>query len=337
MKTTKKRLKKRHITLIAFSSIIAFFYVYNQNLANRFVNTTPAYEQLLNLPKSTLFEGNLRLPYEVVSPSSTGSPFSYHPVEKEETNLFVGIDMKQLTGRLTELPVHKRIPLDEEMQYQILWNGILVADATLSTHLSPKDKSKTILHAVITSQSVIQTIYPVNDVIISEVESRTGNCIKYDKRENEGSRQKQIVIDVDNIHHQARYRKFKLGLETRNYSYKVPHNIYDPLSVIYKVRSMNMASFPESITLDVLANKRVATAKLNQEPAVSKTTPLGTFDCYVLSLDMNYPGLFEEVPEGSAFAYLDKHSQILVKVEVSLNFGIITMDLIRWKKGTKPQ
>lgn len=333
----KKKSKKKPYTLAAFAAFALFFYFYNRNPANQFINDTERFATSIKLPQSNITADNLTVSYAATSPRANAKIFSIRQKKVDDSNIFSGIDMNRLTGRLSELPVHRRIPIEESISYQLLWNGIHVADALLTTRQHPKNNNLTVLEAVINTNSVIQTIYPINDIIISEVESRSGNSIRYDKRENAGNHQKQEVIDIDLLKHKARYQKFKLGKQTRDVVYDVPQKIVDPLSVIYRVRGMNLAKFPKSITLNVLANKRVARAKLDQEKASFQTTPLGTFECYSLSLDMNYPGLFEEVPEGTAFAYIDKHSQVLVKVEASLHFGLITMTLVDWKKGKRPR
>jgi hypothetical protein len=332
-----KRRKRVLRVFVAIVSLIAFYAVYNQNRPQQYLNETNTFSKSIKLPKSQITQFNLQSPYAAIAPGGSGQPLYRKGKRIESANLFDNIDMKLLTGRLTELPVHKRIPINEKIEYHLLWNGIHAASATLSTSVDKKDNTKTVLRAVIRTHPVIQTVYPVNDIIISKVQASSGNTVKYDKRENEGRHQKQEIIDVDHVNHRARYRKIKLGKETRNVQYDVPKRIYDPLSVIYRIRSMDLEAFPDSITLDVLANKRVARAKLDQQPTVSKSTPMGIFECYVLSLDMNFPGLFDDIPEGSAFAYFDKHSHLLVKVEVSLSFGKISMLLVDWQKGQRAQ
>ncbi|MGE4157941.1 MAG: DUF3108 domain-containing protein [Planctomycetota bacterium] len=251
-------------------------------------------------------------------------------------DIFFGIDPDRLSGRVSDLPLRRRIPFDEHLDYAVQWNGMNVGTVNLWTQKVEKDDTKTRINCQVRSNSVISAVYEVKDDLFSVIESKTGAPCLYSKKQDEGGREREEYLSVDPLSRTALYRRFKNGRLSREVTYDAPRGVVDPLGVVYVVRSLD-PDYVGPIPMQILGAKRVARTTARFLPDTEEvSTPLGRFTCKRLVPDLKDEELLEdESRRGEAIVWMEVNTGVLIKAELKMGLpvGSVSLIITSWQKG----
>jgi hypothetical protein len=188
--------------------------------------------------------------------------------------------------------------------------------------IAPLDDQQLRITSAARSGARFSRIFKVNDQIESIVARNDFSTLRYTKRLEENGDTTQEVTTVED------------GVATRKrkkvMSVKVPRPVLDPISVIYFLRTVELAP-GKTQDLIVVADAKVYNVHVKFLRHETIKTPAGTFKTLVVEPLMETGGVQRE--EKMTIWYSDDERRLPVRIRTDVKFGSVTATLHRTTAG----
>lgn len=238
-----------------------------------------------------------------------------------------------LMGVLSFLPPvghteEKALPfaLGEEIEYSVRWEMIRAGKAKFSVLPFSTIMGEKAYHfsLEVKSSRYIDMLYKIRDRLEGFTDVAFSQSLLYRKTQS-GKDKREVVVQFDRETKTAVYSNFG---EKRD-PIKIPLNTFDPLSAFYKMRVLTFAA-DQSLSFPVSDGKKYFTQKGAIVTREKITLPSGTFDTYVMALQVNhFSGVFKksENPTVKLWVTADDR-KIPVRIKVKVFIGSVIFDLV---------
>jgi Protein of unknown function (DUF3108) len=202
----------------------------------------------------------------------------------------------------------------ETLDYELKWLRITGGSARMT--VSELDEGRIRITSVGKSSPGFSRIFKVRDEIETIVSKEDFSTLKYTKNIDEDGDKKIEVTTVEDGVATRRRKKVK--------SVKVPRPVFDPISLIYHLRTLDL-SVGKHHKFTVVADAKVYNVDAVVVRRETLTTPAGKFNCIVVEPKMDAGGVARE--ERLWIWYSDDERRLPVRIRTEVNFGAITATL----------
>jgi hypothetical protein len=212
----------------------------------------------------------------------------------------------------------------ETLDYDLAWSRISGGSARMT--ISPIDADRLRITSVGKSGTFFSRFFKVRDEIESIVDRDGFSTLQYHKVLDERGKHKDELTIIDERNHVA-LRKGK--------AIPVPSPVFDPLSLMYYVRSLDLTVGKVHV-FTIIADGKVysVSAKVNGRETI--TTPAGTFNTVVVEPAMeSQSGVFKDEQKRLLIWYSDDARHLPVRIRSELKIGSITVSLRGVKTGVE--
>ena len=210
----------------------------------------------------------------------------------------------------------------EELLFDIVWGGwsfnwVHAGQATLD--LLPTSNPKVWqIRSQAWCSGFFQSVYPVEDTVVSFINIRGIYPLKFQKILHEGSY---------HAHLQAEYDQQKHVLKTLDTSISIEPFTHDVLSAFYYIRTQSL-TVGRSFELAAVSGKKKYGLRVLCLREETVEVPAGEFPCVVVEPVLKEDGLFKA--RGKLWIWLTRDSRHLpVKMESKIPVGSIKAELVR--------
>ena len=219
-------------------------------------------------------------------------------------------------------PVRPIFDAGETLDYNLHW--VRVSGGAARMTIAPIEGKRYRITSVGKSGTFFSRFFKVRDEIESIVDHDTFSTLQYHKILDERGKRKDELTVVD----EAR------GIATRKgKTIPVPNPVFDPLSLIYYLRLLNLT--PGQLhEFTVLADGKIYTVHASVLQRETVSTPAGTFQTVLVEPKMeSQESVFRDEQKRLLVWYTDDPRHIPVRVRSDLNIGSITMTLKKVTTG----
>ena len=215
--------------------------------------------------------------------------------------------------------------IPEKLVYDLTWTGVKAGTAVLEL---ANDKDTIRVTSTANSVPWVSVFYTVDDrveTILAKGKSRifVGQPQNYRLQLREGRHRRNKEIIFDHAEHRAVFIDH-LGKERKEYA--VGENVFDPLSVLYYVRTMKLA-VGKSVYVEIFDSKKLWNVEVQVLRKERISTILGYTDTFVVKPLMKSEGIFNR--KGEVFIWFtDDQRRIPVKMQSKVAVGAITATLV---------
>jgi hypothetical protein len=219
-------------------------------------------------------------------------------------------------------PVTAIFDAGETLDFDLAWSRISGGAARMT--ILPIEKHGYRITSVGKSGTFFSRFFKVRDEIESVVARDDFSTLEYHKVLDEGGRHKDELTVVDERNHVA-IRKGK--------AIPVPHPVFDPLSLIYYIRTLDLS--PGSVhEFPLIADGKLYTVVATVQNRETITVPAGTFKTVVVEPKMEaQAGVFKDEQSRLQIWYSDDERHLPVRVRSDVRIGSITVSLRRSSAG----
>jgi hypothetical protein len=203
----------------------------------------------------------------------------------------------------------------ERMHMTLAWLRVVGGSAVIS--IAPEQKGRLRITTLATSNAFFSKIFKVRDEIESVVESDTLSTVRYHKILQERSKQKEEITVVD-LDRNVAVRKGKEVAVTRP--------IYDPLSIIFLLRKLELAP-GRTYSYNILADGKVYPVAVVVGAREVIRTDAGVFRTILVEPKMNKGGIFRDENSRLQIWFSDDERHIPVRIRSEIPAGSITATL----------
>ncbi|HEX8254276.1 MAG TPA: DUF3108 domain-containing protein [Thermoanaerobaculia bacterium] len=232
--------------------------------------------------------------------------------------------MKTLLGLLAVVamltsaptPVETAFRDGETLDYTVTWMKVAGGTARMTIAPADDEKSRFRITSVARSGGSVGRLFKVRDEIETTVDAKDFSTLRIRKKLDErGDRTEETTTFEDGVATRKR---------TATRRVPVPRPVLDPISVIYHIRTLDLApgkSYEFPLYADLkLYNVR---AKVIRREVVQ--TPAGTFNCLLIEPEMVRGGVARE--ERLFIWYSDDERRLPVRIRTEVKFGSVTATL----------
>lgn len=204
----------------------------------------------------------------------------------------------------------------EKLIFTLSW--LKVVGGTAEMIVSPLPESNKVrIQSIAQSNSFFSRIFRVRDEIESIVDRKDFSTVLFHKKLDERGKKKEEVTVID----EQRGIAVRKGVET-----KVPKPIYDPLSTIYYLRTVDLS--PGKLhTFATLADGKLYSIEATVLQRETIQTPAGTFDTVLVEPTMRHGGIFRDENTRLLVWYSDDERRLPVRIRSTIAAGSITATL----------
>jgi hypothetical protein len=213
----------------------------------------------------------------------------------------------------------------ERLSFVLSWSGIPAGKATLEVLPMADKETRPAYHFRMTAESnaFVDVFYKVRDRIDSYVDPRITRSLRYLKKQHEGSRRRDIVVEFDPAGRSAHYKD-----EKRNKTISLKEGTFDPLGIFYYARTQPLApghQIQRRVT-DGLKNI-MGRARIVSRQKI--TVIAGTFDTLLMEPEMEHIGGVFEKSKGAKIRLwvTDDARRIPVKIASKVVVGSFVGEL----------
>jgi hypothetical protein len=207
----------------------------------------------------------------------------------------------------------------ETLDYNLHWTTISGGSARMT--ISPLNGDRYRITSVGKSGRFFSRFFRVRDEIESVVDRTTFSTQQYHKILDERGRKKDELTVIRN------------GTATRkDKTIKVPDPVFDPLSLIYHLRTLDLTP-GKMHEFTVIADGKLYTLHANVLQRETIDTPAGKFNTVLVEPKMeSQSGIYRDEQRRLLIWYSDDDRHLPVRIRSDLNFGSITATL----RGVQP-
>ena len=210
----------------------------------------------------------------------------------------------------------------ETLDFNLSWTRISGGSARMT--IAPLNGDRYRITSVGKSSAFFSRFFKVRDEIESIVSRETFSTLQYHKRLDERGRRKDELTVIDPTKNVAT-RKGEVM--------EVPEQVFDPLSLIYYLRTLDLRLGPTH-QFTLLADGKIYTVSATVTGRETLTTPAGRFDCVVVEPKMEAgPGMFRDDQNRLQIWFSDDERHLPVRIRSDVNVGAITATLRGVRKG----
>lgn len=223
-----------------------------------------------------------------------------------------------VTGLAVPPVMQHAIDAGETLDYELTWLGMSGGAARMT--IAPLGTAEIRMTSIARSSSGFSRIYKVRDEIETVVSRAGFSTLRYHKKFQEGSRRKDETSVIAN------------GVATRKGKQRaVPTPVFDPLSMIYYLRMVNLGAGPQRFT--VYADGKTYAVDVAIARRETITVPAGRFRTVVVEPKMQAGGLFRDEDSKLTIWLSDDERRLPVRIRSEVKIGAITAALRRVSAG----
>lgn len=212
----------------------------------------------------------------------------------------------------------------ETLDYSLTWLRMSGGSARMTIAPVPADATKFRITSVAETSPSFSRFYRVKDEIETIVDRSTLSTLHFRKLLREGNRNRDVTTVIDPAKHLAVHR----GDEFTT----VPTPVFDPLSLIYHLRRLDLT--PGKVhRFPVFADGKLYTLEATVTRRDVLTTPAGTFRTVVVQPQMEAGGIFRDDKGKLTIWYTDDARHVPVRITSEVKIGTITATLRRVTAG----
>jgi hypothetical protein len=221
--------------------------------------------------------------------------------------------------------VEQKFVEGETLDYNLSWLKVTGGTARMTISASGEDAFR--ITSVGHSSPSFSRFFKVRDEIESTVSRSDFSTLRYVKRlDEDGDRMEEVTVIEDGTATKTRKKVKKV---------RVPRPVYDPISVIYLLRTRDLT--PGKVhDFELIADGKLYTVHARAVRKEKVQTPAGTFHCIRVEPQMVSGGV--ERNERLFIWYTDDDRRIPVRIRTEVKFGAITASLRGFADGvTSPE
>jgi len=215
---------------------------------------------------------------------------------------------------LVQGPVVQSFNQGETLDYNVAW--LRITGGTARMTIAPLDADRYRITSTAKSSPGFSRIYDVHDAIETIVARSDFSTLKYTKRLNEEDDQMVEVTTVENGVATRVRKKVK--------SVRVPRPVYDPISVIYFLRTLDL-TIGKKYEMNVVADAKLYNVHARVLRREKVKTPAGTFNTVLVEPRMEIGG--KEREEKLLIWYTEDARRWPVRIKSDVKFGSVTASL----------
>ncbi|HUP59227.1 MAG TPA: DUF3108 domain-containing protein [Thermoanaerobaculia bacterium] len=210
----------------------------------------------------------------------------------------------------------------ETLDYNLTW--MRISGGTARMTIAPMGEDRFRITSVAKSSRSVSRIYRVNDSIECIVDRGDFSTLEYTKKIDERDQKKTEVTTVENgVATRVRYKVKKVA---------VPRPVYDPISIIYHVRTLDLAP-GKSHDFKIISDGKLYDVRARVVKRETLQTPAGTFATVMVEPEMKTVG--QERDERMFIWYSDDQRRIPVRIRTEVKFGAVTATLRAISSGVR--
>lgn len=219
-----------------------------------------------------------------------------------------------LAATLAASPMQETFTKGETLDYNLSW--LRISGGTARLTIRAEDDTRYRITSVARSGAAFSRFVKVRDEIESIVARDNFTTLRYRKKLDEKGEQKEEITTIEDGVATRRRKKVK--------SVAVPTPVYDPISVMYYLRTLDLAPGAKH-ELTVVADAKVYNVHVKVLKREKITTPAGTFNTVMVEPTMESGGV--ERDERLFVWYSDDERRIPVRIRTEVKFGAVTATL----------
>lgn len=202
----------------------------------------------------------------------------------------------------------------ETLDYTLTWMKVTGGVARMT--IGPSGDSLYRITSVARSTGGISRLFKIRDEIETTVDRSDFSTISYVKRLDERGDKMVETTTIENGVATRKRKKIK--------KVPVPRPVFDPISVIYHFRTLELAP-GKSYELTLISDGKLYTVHARVVRRESITTPAGTFNTLLVEPEMVSAGVQRE--ERLFIWYSDDERHLPVRIRTEVKFGSVTATL----------
>lgn len=211
-------------------------------------------------------------------------------------------------------PMEETYAKGETLDYTVTW--MKVTGGTARMTIAPADDSTYRITSVAKSSGGLARFFKIRDVIETDVARSDFSTLRYVKRLDErGDKMEEVTTVEDGVATRKRKKIKKVP---------VPRPVYDPISVIYYFRKLELAP-GKSYELNLISDGKLYTVHAHVLRREKVQTPAGTFNALLVEPEMASGGVQRE--ERLFIWYSDDERHLPVRIRTEVKFGSVTATL----------
>lgn len=223
---------------------------------------------------------------------------------------------------LASSPVEQTFAAGETLDFNLHWMKISGGSARMT--ISPADEGKYRITSVAKNNPGFGRIYSFRDEIETTVDRADFSTLRYRKKLDEDGDQKEEITTVEEgVATRVRKKVKKVP---------VPRPVYDPISVIYYMRRLDLTP-GKSYELTLVSDAKVYTVHARVVRRETVETPAGVFKTVMVEPEMESAGVIRD--ERLYIWYSDDERKLPVRIRTEVKFGAITATLRSIRSGVE--
>jgi hypothetical protein len=212
------------------------------------------------------------------------------------------------------VPVEQTYAQGETLDFTLTWMKVTGGVARMT--IAPSGDSLYRITSVARSTGGISRLFKVRDEIETTVDRSDFSTISYVKRLDERGDKMLETTTIENGVATRKRKKIK--------KVPVPRPVFDPISVIYYFRTLELAP-GQSYELTLISDGKLYTVHARVIRRENVTTPAGTFSTLLVEPEMASAGVQRE--ERLFIWYSDDERHLPVRIRTEVKFGSVTATL----------
>ena len=206
---------------------------------------------------------------------------------------------------------------DEKLLYSASFSGVNVATATLKSKKIKNIYDQDILRIEFKAKSKpsLKYIFPINDKIIVDVDLKTWQPLKVEKKIREGSYKQNSLSTYDHKNNMLFYKNDSISYDGK---------VFNPYSLIYYFRTLDFSS-NANYKIQVVDNKKVTPLKFFTDKKVKLKTAYGTFYA-----NRVWPKKINGEPfknAGKITMWISDKDKLPIIINLKMKFGSLKLEL----------
>jgi hypothetical protein len=213
----------------------------------------------------------------------------------------------------------------ETLTYDISWSKIITAGiAIMEVKEEELPNGRMIFRFIASSRSVgiVDSVYPVNDRIVSRFDPQRMQSLSFNLSESHGKRKRRRALSFD---HASRTVVSTLNDDPPK-TFTVTDQVQDALSALFYLRTKEDFTVGKTHVVDVHASGKNWSVEVHTLAREQVKTPAGVFDTIKVKTFPRYEGVF--INKGEIFIWLTDDSRkipVLMKSTISIGSIITTL------------
>lgn len=204
----------------------------------------------------------------------------------------------------------------EKLVFTLSWLKVVGGSAEMTVTPLP-ESGKVRIQSIAQSNAFFSRIFRVRDEIESIVDRDDLSTVLFHKKLDERGRKKEEVTVID----EQRGIAVRKGVETR-----VPKPIFDPLSTIYYLRTLDLSP-GKTYVFATLADGKLYTIEASVLHRETVRTDAGMFVTVLVEPKMRHGGIFRDENTTLQIWYTDDERRLPVRIRSTIPAGSITATL----------